>query len=159
MKKRWFALYMLIFAPFSIFGQTSDDFNAIVDFNTTLKDLHEAAVKGDDSTLPYRLVIIDGTVAGLEVLVADEAEYLGQVILVSGEWQGVESVVKYQCVVLLEGERFVNAIPARRSRTPHPDEIQLNSRILVVARILGIVEWDSNSNITVLSAEHIRQIK
>ena len=158
MKKRWFlALFLSI--PFVIFGQNLADFNSAVDFESTLSSLMQAVVDNNPFALPDKFIIVDGAVASRVVVNGDAEQYLGEIELVAGEWIGVEKVVRYQCILQLIGPEFASAIPARRSRRPNPKEIQLNSRILVVAKATGIRENIDGEFIPVLRAFYIRSIQ
>ena len=141
-----------------IFGQTEEEFNQIIDFDVTIRSLAIAASGEDMESLPDRLVLIDGTVVSRLVIDANADTYVGQIELIGGEWIGVEEVVMYRCLLLLEGPKFANAIPARRSRTKHPDEIDLNSRILVVGSLLGLFDMEDGTTVAVLDAIHVRQM-
>ncbi len=150
---------LLLSVPILIFGQTIEDFNGIVDFTLTLGDLDAAAANGDADALPNRLVIIEGAVASRQVINSDAEEYLGELELVSGEWIDTSVVIRYQCVLQLSGPSFASAIPARRSRKANPDEIALNTRILTVARAVGIRQLADGTFVPVLQAYYIRRIQ
>ncbi|MAG13500.1 MAG: hypothetical protein CMN78_02770 [Spirochaetales bacterium] len=158
MKIRWF-LAVFICLPFIIFGQNPDDFNSVVDFESTLGSLMQAVVDNNPFALPDKFIIVDGAVASRVVVNGDADQYLGELELVAGEWIGVESVVRYQCILQLIGPEFAAAIPARRSRRANPNEIKLNSRILVVAKATGIRENADGEFIPVLRAYYIRSIR
>ena len=158
MRKRILTVALFASIPLFIFGQSLKDFNEVVDFSVTIRELSAAAAAQDVGALPERLVIIDGTVASRLVIDGNAETYVGQVELIGGEWLGVEKVVMYRCYLLLEGPQFANTIPARRSRTKHPDEIDLNSRILVVGELLGLFETDDGAIVPVLATYHIRKI-
>lgn len=158
MVKKLLTAVLFVSIPLFIFGQSIEDFNRVVDFGTTIRELSIAAAAGDTEALPDRLVIIDGSVASRLVIDGHAASYVGQIELVGGEWIGVEDVVTYRCYLLLKGPQFSHAIPARRSRTKHPDEIDLNSRILVVGKLLGIFDLEDGTTVPVLDVFHIRKI-
>ena len=158
MAKNAFAALFLVFLPLLIFGQTIEDFNDVVDFDITLGKLARAAAVEDREALPNRLIIVDGAVASRLVIDANPETYMGQIELVGGEWLGVEEVVTYRCFLLLEGPRFADAIPARRSRIKNPDEIEMNSRIMVVAEYMGLFDMDDGTTVAVLRAHYIRSI-
>jgi hypothetical protein len=142
-----------------IFGQTIEDFNDVIDFSVTLGDLDKIAMNGDPDALPSNFVIIEGAVASRIVINSNAAEFVGELQIVGGEWKGVEEVVKYECVVVLAGPEFASAIPARRSRRANPNEIGLNTRILVVAKAIGLYEREDSSIVPVLQAYYIRKIQ
>ena len=158
MVKKLLVGIILVGISLHIFGQTEEEFNQIIDFDVTIRSLAIAAAAEDMESLPDRLVLIDGTVASRLVIEGNPENYVGQIELIGGEWIGVEDVVMYRCFLLLEGPEFANAIPARRSRTKHPDEIDLNSRILVVGSLLGLFDMDDGTTVAVLDAIHIRQM-
>jgi hypothetical protein len=148
---------LMLSIPVLIFGQTVEDFRAVVDFTTTLGDLDRAAENGDP--LPNRFVIIEGAVASRKVVNAETENYLGELELVSGEWLGVERVVRYQCVLRLVGPEFASAIPARRSRRANPNEIPLNTRILAVAKAEGVRKLENGAAVPILRVYYIRKIQ
>ena len=148
---------LLLSIPVVIFGQTIDDFNSVVDFASTLSELDQAAMGG--GTLPSRFVIIEGAVAARQVINGEADQYLGELELITGEWVGVEKVVRYECILQLVGPEFASAIPARRSRTANPAEISLNTRVLAVAKAVSIRQLDDGTTIPVLRAYFIRKIQ
>jgi hypothetical protein len=159
MVKRAAAVILISLLPLLIFGQNIEDFNNIVDFDFSIREISAAAAAGDVENLPERLVIIDGSVASRLVIDGNAETYVAQIELVGGEWLGVEEVVTYRCYLLLQGPRFANSVPARRTRTQHPDEIVLNSRILVVARLLGLFDLENGTTVPVLDALLIRKMQ
>ena len=158
MVRRILALWFLCI-PFLIFGQSFEDFNGVIDFTTTLGDLDQIASQGDPNALPTRFIIIDGAVASRIVINSDAANFVGELQIVSGEWIGVETVVRYECILVLEGPDFASAIPARRSRRANPKEIGLNTRILAVAKAIGLHEREDGTRIPVLQAYYIRKLQ
>ena len=152
-------LLLFLCIPSFIFGQSAEDLNSVIDFNTTLRELDQIASNGNPDALPSQFVIIDGVVASREVVNPNTAEFVGELHLVSGEWIGVEKVVRYECILVLNGPDFASAIPVRRSRRPNPDEIAMNSRILTIAKAIGLFQREDGSYIPVLQAYQIRQIQ
>jgi len=155
-KKILAVLFLCI--PCSIFGQSDEDLNNVIDFATTLRELNKIAENGDPDALPSRFVIIDGVVASRDVVNSNPADFVGELRLVSGEWLGVEQVVRYECILVLVGPEFASAIPVRRSRTVNPNEIALNTRILAIAQAIGLYQREDGSVVPVLQAVKIRQI-
>ena len=149
---------ILLSIPVIIFGQSIEDFSYAVDFTISLGELQDAAATGDPNTLPSRFVIIEGAVASRVVVNSDRNDYVGEIELVGGEWVGVESVVRYRCFLLLVGPEFASAIPVRRSRTPNPAEIALNSRILVIAKAIGLRPMEDGTHVPVLQVYAVRKI-
>ncbi|MBT3276059.1 MAG: hypothetical protein HN368_23125 [Spirochaetales bacterium] len=151
-------LVFFLSIPFIIFGQTFEDFNSTADFTITMSELQQIAAGGDPDALPARFVIIDGAVESRVLVNSNTAEYLAELVLVGGEWIGVETVVRFQSILQLIGPEFSKAVPARRSRTPNPAEIVLNSRILVVAKATGLRQLADGTYIPVLRVYSVRKI-
>jgi hypothetical protein len=158
MPKKLLAVVLLASIPLYMFGQSVEDFNRVVDFDISIRELALAAAEENMEALPDKLVIIDGTVASRLLIDGNPETYVGQLELVGGEWIGVEDVVTYRCYLLLEGPRFANAIPARRSRTKNPAEIEMNTRIMVVGEFLGLFDLPNGTTVPVLNAVYIRKI-
>ena len=151
--------FLFLCIPALIFGQSIEDFNDVIDFNITLGDLDKIAMSGNPDALPSTFLIIDGAVASRIVINSNAAEFVGELQIVGGEWKGVEEVVRYECILVLVGPEFASAIPARRSRRANPKEIGLNTRILAVAKAIGLHEREDGSIVPVLQAYYIRKIQ
>ncbi|HTP58464.1 MAG TPA: hypothetical protein VMM82_06060, partial [Spirochaetia bacterium] len=75
----------------SAFSLTRADFDRVVDFSITLKDL--AAVADGQASLPAgRIVILNGTVSDVNVISKDEGSFRVRIELITGEWIGTEDV-------------------------------------------------------------------
>ena len=156
---RKIAVCIFLCIPCFIFGQSLEEFNSIIDFETTMRELDSIAETGNPDALPAKFVVVDGVVASRVVANPDPQEFVGELHLVGGEWIGVEEVVRYECIIIIAGPEFASAIPARRSRRANPNEIALNTRILAVAKALGLYEREDGSVVPVLQAFHIRKIQ
>ena len=161
MTKKWLVASIIILFTVSAtgaFGQLLEQFDRTVDFSVTMRELTDAVDSGNLASLVDRVLIIDGTVASRDVYDSSPDTYLGLLELIGGEWMGVEDVVMYRCYVFLQGPQFVNAIPARRSRTKHPDEIDLNTRVLIAAELVDIQEIAPGEVVPILLAYYVRKI-
>lgn len=158
MVKKWIIVTLLMFVSIFIFGQNLDDFNKVVDFNYTLKDLYIAATSNPAGEFPDRFIVIYGAVASRAVVISDSENYLAELDVVTGEWLGVEEAVKYYCIVQLVGPDFEKAVPARRSRNPNPAEIALNSQIIAVAKVTGLRQLESGETVPILHAYYVRKM-
>lgn len=156
---RKIVVFVFLCIPCFIFGQTFEDFNSVIDFETTMRELDTIAATGNPDALPAKFVVIDGVVASRVVANSNPEEFVGELHLVGGEWLGVEEVVRYECILIIAGPEFASAIPARRSRRANPDEIELNTRILAVAKALGLYEREDGVVVPVLQAYQIRKIQ
>ncbi len=158
MAKRLCILALFLNISFFIFGQTIEEFNSLVNFSVTLKELNAASSAGSIDALTDKFLIVSGAVATRKVVDPKKETYLGEIELINGEWVGVEQAIRYRCVLLLKGPEFAAAIPARRSRQANPAEILLNSRIMVLGKVIDLREYDDGSVVPVLQVFYIRFI-
>lgn len=128
-----------------------------IDLGITVKTLSKAVNSGTGIPEAGIEVILNGTVIERALIEADEANYSAELIIANGEWVGSDEVKVSKCAVLLNGPRFAEAIPARRSRTVNPAEIQLNSEILVYGIYLGYAETEEGP-LAVVQAVGIRKL-
>ena len=159
MINKWIPVVLFLSITAAIFGQSLEDFNDAVDFDATINTLQQTAARGDVASLPKKFVIVEGVVASRLVVNGNTANYIGEIDLITGEWLGVEKVVRYECILRLVGPQFAKTIPARQSRNPDPMEITLNSRILVVARATDIRRLPDGSLIPVLDVVFVRHVQ
>jgi len=137
-----------------------DDFDSVVDFSVTLKELagaDEAAARAYG--LKSRYLILDGTVTSIQFLEPEEEGFRAQLELVAGEWVGLEEVRSYRCRVLFEGRRFFRLLPRRVPRNPDASVIVPNDRVLVVARALRLVQEQGEEPVWLLEGVHARPVR
>ena len=140
-------------------GAFSQEFDRIVDFQKTLKDISlEAALSPPGRVAEGKFIILEGSVASRWVVDPSPESYLGEIELVDGEWDGVESVKTYSCIVQFSGSKFVSAIPAGRSKAAASGEIAINSRVLIAGKVIGVKEVET-TRIPVVSAVQFRTIR
>lgn len=133
----------MILSLFSVSGQTREEWVSLVDFDVTLERLSEAVSSSEPMSIPEdKLFILQGSVSSRQVLNPDQQEYQAELKLVTGRWIDLDEVKMYSALIILSGPEFFNYVPARRSRNPHPDEVALNSDVMVVARLAGVLERD-----------------
>jgi hypothetical protein len=152
-------LLLAVAAPFRVCA-AGEDFDNVVDFSVTLKSLSgldEAGVRAYGLTRRY--VVLDGTVASVQVLSSKEESFEVQVKLVSGEWLGLEEVRLYECLVRFQGGSFARLFPARVPRNPDPELIVPNDRVLVVARIAGRAQGEDGRPVWVLEGLRVRPLR
>ena len=88
----------------------------------------------------------------------EEDSFVAELELVNGTWVGLEEVEIYKCYIILTGSEFAQRIPARRSRKKLPNEIELNSRVLVVGKLVSTRRDDEGMIIPVLEAIYVRPL-
>ncbi|HVO38548.1 MAG TPA: hypothetical protein VMV03_05910 [Spirochaetia bacterium] len=121
------------------------DFDRVVDFSITLKDL-AAAADGSGRLPAGRLCVLNGTVSDVEIVSRDEATFRVRIELITGEWIGTEDVRSYSCYVEFSGPEFFKVFPPRPPRTPVPGTVVINSRVIVVGRPLDITKTPQGEN-------------
>lgn len=129
-----------------------------VDFSITLKDL-AAAAAGERQLPQGRLFILDGTVTSLSFLDKEEASFRVRAELMSGEWIGLEDVKSYTCVVTFSGSEWFPIFPARPPRNPPPGTVLANSRVIVVARPLGVIAEPGGPKVVSLEGLALRLLQ
>jgi hypothetical protein len=152
----------LIFAGLLALPLTADvkeDFDSVVDFNITLEEIDRYyEVNGVVPPFTDKLLVVEGAISTLEVLSEEPESFLALVEIVSGEWLGMEDVKMYSCLVLLQGPEFAERIPKRRSRREVPNQINPNSHVLIVGRIIDVApEWGEHP-IAIMEGFYLRTI-
>jgi len=164
MKKLIFSLCILVLSGvLSLAALDGDSFNAAVDFPVTLEDLCNfvesqpaeviQSVAGQD-----RIFLIMGVVDARTIVPTENDEFLGEIEIVTGQWQGLEEVKMFRAVTRFQGQQFAGMIPARRSRNANPNEIPLNVTVLEAVKLVGTREY-SGTVIPVLEGLNIRIIR
>ena len=158
MKKYTFIIFFLIIT-FGLSAQAPVDLETQLDFDLSLKDIVLLVESGNSSEIDMnRYIVLDGVVSGREVLFADEENFVGMFEISYGEWEGLENVVMYKCLIQVQGLEFSSMIPVRRSRTPNPAEIALNTNILVLGKYLGYSEDETGQKYPVIEGIKVRKI-
>ena len=115
------------------------DFERIVDFSVTLKDL--AAASDGTARLPDgRFVVLNGTVSDVNVIDKEQASFRVRIELITGEWIGTEDVKSYSCYVDFSGPEFFKVFPVRPPRTPGEGTVVIDSRVIVVGRPVEVTK-------------------
>ncbi|HOV64080.1 MAG TPA: hypothetical protein PLG43_09395 [Spirochaetia bacterium] len=155
-KRGCFVLSFLLFLGVGAFCQ---EFDRIVDFEKTLKELSiEAAERPVGKVPPGKYLILEGLVSERWVIDPEPQTFIGEIELVGGEWIGVEAVEMWNCIVQFTGPEFASRIPAGRTRKAAPDEIAINSQVLIAGRLVEIRNVNGK-NVPVVAATHIRAIR
>ena len=158
MKKYTFILFFLSIT-FSLSAQMTTDLETQIDFDLSLKDIVLMVESGNSNDIDMnRYILLDGVVSGREVLFADEENFVGMLEISYGEWEGLENISMYKCFIQVQGLEFAGMIPVRRSRTPNPAEIELNTHILVLGRYLGYSEDEAGGKYPVIEGIKVRRI-
>ena len=158
MKKFTFILF-LSFILFSLSAQTNSSTDTIINFDLTLKKIVKLVESGNSNDIDMdQYIILDGIVSDRIILASDKENFVGRLEISYGEWEGLENVAIYKCLIQIQGLEFASMIPARRSRTPNPNEITLNTHLLILGKYLGYNEDDSGNKTPVIGGYKLRKI-
>ena len=159
MKKSLFIFFVLfVIGSGLIFGQSAPGFDNSVDFAVSMKELGTLLNTGNTENLKSKYLILNGAVSSYTVTDKEEASYTVEVELVNGEWSGVADVFIYRSIIVFKGRQYMEKFPARRSSTPDPEEIPINSGLIIVAKYSGNRKM-GNMNIPVLDGYYLRIYK
>lgn len=134
------------------------DFDRVVDFSITLKDL-AAAAQGQGSVPTGRICVLNGTVSDVDVLGKDETGFRARIELITGEWIGTEDVKSYSCYVDFTGPEFARVFPARPPRVLPPGVIAINSRVIVIGRPVGVTTTPQGEKRVLVEGMFVRSIE
>ncbi len=133
------------------------DFDKIVDFSLTLKDIVSLVKKPDFNPEKYgKILIFDGSVSTITLVEKNPASFSAELVVVNGEWKGTEDVSLFQSFVYAEGPEFAKRLPERRPKEPGPGLISQNDHVLVVGRIADVYVDEKGNRFPVIVAYYIR---
>lgn len=150
---------MLFFVVQNAGALTKTDFDKVVDFSVTLRELNqrldsENTLKLDDK----KFIVIYGTVSSISFLNRKKDTFKARLELVSGEWIGLSDVKSYRAYVDFEGSAFYSSIPVRTPRTPNSKAVVKDSRVLIIAKILQPIDIPLSGRYWLLQGVYIRKI-
>jgi hypothetical protein len=153
------ACVLLLVGPVLFAGAMSRaDLDRIIDFSVTLKSLATAAANG--SPIPRgQVVLLSGTVSDVNILNKDPAGYKVRLELITGEWIGLEDVKSYTCYVDFSGADYARLIPARPPREASRNLVTLNSRVVVIGRVVGMTTAALGGKEVLVDGAFIRPIE
>jgi len=158
MRNVFAAALMFLLASGAAFGVDLSDFDAVVDFDESLKSLSLNVREGTEPTPDGRLLMLDGVVSAIEVLDPEEGSFSARIELVTGEWQGLERVVMYSAYIDISGPEFFSRIPTRRNRNTSADAIATNEAVLVVGRFDGMTTDSDGEPVPVVEGLYLRPL-
>ena len=160
MRMRMICLLVILLLPGSLFAYDQSDFDRIVDFSFTLKQLNQLPTADIPAFLAAdKLLVLNGTVANVRFIDSDEENFQVELELVAGEWEGLENVRSYRCTVLFRGSRFFPVFPRRAPKNPAQEFVSANDRILVTAKAIDKISGEGDEAIWLLEGLHVRRIR
>lgn len=140
--------------------ETPEAFRRTIDVGTSLFELNRAV---DDmaqlEALAGRVLILDGTAANITVYSEEPEDFYIELELVSGRWDGVESVQMFRVYVVLDDPVFAGRLAERAPRDPDPELILRSDRVLVAGRLVSLAEDPEGRPVPVLHAYDIRALR
>lgn len=159
MKRSAFFGLALLVATTALSAQSLEAFYDVVAYDATLKSVVEAIeANGLEGVDTERIHLLDGLVSEVTVLDPNPDTFLAEVILVTGEWQGLEEIEMYQAFVYLEGPEFAARVPERTPREPTEEMILPNQRLLVAAQVVDIYYDEQNRGFPIVSGLAVRKL-
>lgn len=159
MKNLAFPVVMLIVVGAIVPAVEPEEFYNVVAYDATLKSLTVTiAEEGPEALDTERIHLLDGLVSEVTVIDPNPESFLAELILVNGEWQGLDEVEMYQAYVYLEGPEFAERVPERAPREPTEDMILPNQRLLVAARIVDVYYDEQNRGFPVAMGFQVRKL-
>jgi len=149
---------ILVAALPAVFGLSRADFEKVVDFSITLKDL-AAVAEGHESLPSNKLVVLSGTVSDVNVIGKDAASFRVRIELIMGEWIGTEDVKSYTCYVDFSGSEFFAVFPPRPPRTHAPGTVVIDSRVIVVGRPIEVTETPLGEKRVLVQGMYVRTVE
>jgi myo-inositol-1-phosphate synthase len=129
-----------------LFSQTREEWRSLVNFDVTLEELSEMVDQPEVlEELADKILILRGVVGTRQVSVNDGENYQAELVIIAGKWIGLEEVRMYSVIAVLSGMEFVNHVPAGRTRNPDPDEVPLNSNVLVAGKLVGLADYEGRT--------------
>jgi hypothetical protein len=152
------ACILLLVGPAFLPALSRADLDRVIDFSVTLKSLATAADSG--ATIPLgKTVLLSGTVSDVTIINKDQAGFKVRVELITGEWIGTEDVKAYSCYVEFTGAEYFKMFPARPPRTVNRDLVSLNSRVIVLGRVVNVTTTPLGAKRVMVDGAYIRSVE
>jgi hypothetical protein len=152
------ACILLVIGPAILPALSRAGLESVIDLSVTLKTLATAADSG--ASIPAgRTVLLSGTVSDVNILNKDPAGFKVRIELITGEWIGTEDVKSYYCYVEFTGSEYFKIFPARPPRNANRDLVTLNSRVLVVGRVVSVGTTPLGEKRVLVDGAYIRSIE
>jgi len=133
------------------------ELSVLLELEATLKAVNNDSELLESLVAGGRFVLFSGTIASRTLINGDEADFLGELELIDGEWYGTEAVAMYKAYLRLEGPQFAGTIPARRSREKSPNEIETNTNFIVIGEVIESRQEESGVY-PVIRVRYLRRI-
>ncbi len=116
----------------------AEGFDSVVDFGIELSSLDDPKIVAE-AVEDGRIVILEGLIGDSEIDSSGDVSRVW-VTLVGGAWIGTDEVRSYSCMILFEGEKWLDVFPDAKPQNPADNYVPQGSRLLVAVKLLGINE-------------------
>lgn len=124
------------------------EFDSVVDFEIDLSSLDDPTIVAQ-AVEDGRIVILEGLIGDIRINTNESISGVW-VTLVGGAWIGTDEVRSYSCLILFEGEKWIDVFSSTNPQDSTENYISQESRLLVAVRLLG-----SNAENEIPTAEMI----
>lgn len=149
------AIFALLLSSVPLRALSLEDLNAVLDFTVTIKSLNKALEAGNYDA-PRKFFALTGSY--IDLLQADKESGTVIIELATGEWEGLEEVRSYRCLIRFQGPDYPTLFPARTPRRPDPALVLKHSRLLVIAFPVGVVELPGGRELWLLDGVYYRRL-
>ncbi|MDR1932136.1 MAG: hypothetical protein LBQ57_04835 [Spirochaetales bacterium] len=157
------AILLLLFSgiALTLASLEKKDFDRIVDFSLDIKGISKIVqAPGFNPAAHGRAVIFDGSVAGILVFNPDPAEFMAEIEVAGGEWEGLENVSLFRVFVYVLGPDFAGRLETPDSGSAaRADAITMNCRLLIAGSLDSVYTDEADGkNYAIILAHYIRVI-
>lgn len=139
---------------------TPEEFRQAVALHTSLADVSRAV---DDMArlqqIAEHVLILDAVASSVTVYSVEEDDFYVEVELVSGSWDGMETIHVHSAYVILDDPIFSSQVAEREPRDPPDTMIVRNRRLLVAGRLINVAESPTGDLVPVIQAYQIRVMR
>ncbi|TVQ17095.1 MAG: hypothetical protein EA382_19300 [Spirochaetaceae bacterium] len=153
---------LLVLVAVAAAGITPDDFETVVDFEASIESIASLVRRGlYDQIDVERYVVLQGTVASVQVFDADADTFQALVELVSSEWEDLRSIRVDRIYVLVEGPDYAARFqsPPTAGTPGQSGRVALvtpNSDLMVVGPFIGTALSETDEELAVIYAVKLR---
>ncbi|HUX52480.1 MAG TPA: hypothetical protein VMW73_16955 [Spirochaetia bacterium] len=158
--KRFVLFALLMSAGSLLYALDQKAFDSVVDFNLNVQQIDTLVSQSKQGEIdPGKFLVLNGSVASIEVIRPAEKDYLALVELVTGKWTGLEKVNLYRVYLILSGPGFFKRMPAREPVNPPSDMIAVNDQIMVVGTYADVGQAPDGKNVAVIRGLEVRNMQ
>ena len=135
-------------------------FDRTVDFSLGIREISGLVRDPNFDLSDFGLVLIfDGSVAGITILDEDPTDFLAELEVIGGEWQGTETVSLFRVYVYVQGSDFFSRLGEASAPAAGPRAIFPNDHVLVAGNIADVYTDETGERFAVILAHYIRTLQ